>query len=189
MTADSHHIPSSNAADSPSHVTGRAYWRSLEEYADSEKFRERLGYAGTPVEEDQFSGLSRRRFLQVMAASMSLAGLTLAGCRRWPEEKIAPYASRPEGRIPGEPIYYATIMERAGVALGLLAESSDGRPIKLEGNPQHPGSLGATDVWSQASILNLYDPDRAHQPLQKVGQELHNRTWKNFKSFVNGPLR
>ena len=137
------------------------------------------------MDEDQFSGLSRRRFLQVMAASMSLAGLTLSGCRRWPEQKLAPYASRPEGRKPGEPVYYATMFEQAGVATGILAESFDGRPIKIEGNPKHPFSNGATDAFAQASILALYDPERSQAPRQRKGQSLEQRTWTSFKNFVD----
>lgn len=167
-------------------MTGQAYWRSLEEYADSPQFRELLGYAGTAVDEQQSAGdLSRRRFLQLMGASMSLAGLTLAGCRRWPEEQLAPYASRPEGHTPGMPTYYATMVERGGAALGILAESYDGRPIKLEGNPKHPCSKGATDPWTQASILTLYDPDRSRSVLEGKGDSRKRAAWANFQSFAD----
>src|SRR5690606_29542416 len=107
---------------------------------DSPQFRDLLGRAGEAIDPDSL-GYSRRRFLQIMGASLSLAGLTLTGCRRWPEEKIAPFAHRPEGRVPGVPEYYATIAQRGGVAHGLLVESYDGRPIKIEGNPDHPFSL------------------------------------------------
>ena len=88
-----------------------------------------------------------------MGASFALAGMGLAGCRRWPKETIVPFARRPEGRAPGMPTYYATSMEHGGVASGLLVTSFDGRPTKIEGNPEHPMNRGATDAWSQASVL------------------------------------
>src|SRR5205807_419913 len=110
---------------------------------------------------------SRRGFLGLMGASMALAGLTLGGCRRWPEERLAPYASNVRDRLPGVPEQYATAMELGGVAGGLLVTSFDGRPIKVEGNPTHPsswtvkGKMGSADAFAQASVLDLYDPQRS----------------------------
>ena len=104
---------------------------------------------------------NRRRFMQLMGASMGLAGLS--GCR-WPREEILPFADQPEGRVPGVPVQYATAMEVAGAVIGLLVTSYDGRPIKVEGNPRHPISCGKTLAWHQASVLDLYDPDRSQQP-------------------------
>ncbi|MEX1015630.1 MAG: TAT-variant-translocated molybdopterin oxidoreductase [Phycisphaeraceae bacterium] len=170
-------------------IQGRDYWRSLEEYADTPQFREWMAKAGEPVDPEALK-LSRRRFMQVMAASMSLAGLTLTGCRRWPEEKLAPYANRPEGSVPGTTSHYASQIMRGGIATGLLIEAFDGRPIKIEGNPEHPYSLGSTDTWTQASILNMYDPDRSRQVYhgwrQAEGQprERVASSWEAFEAFA-----
>jgi molybdopterin-containing oxidoreductase family iron-sulfur binding subunit len=106
-------------------------------------------------------GESRRGFLKIMGASVALAGLT--GCR-WPDEKIVEYARRTPGRVPGTPAQFATVRTLNGVGTGLLITSYDGRPIKVEGNPLHPDSLGATDAMMQAAILEIYDPDRSHAP-------------------------
>ena len=93
-----------------------------------------------------------------MGASLALAGVT--ACTRQPPEKIVPYVRQPEEIVPGRPLFFATAMTLGGVATGLLVESHEGRPTKIEGNPQHPGSLGATDIFAQAAVLGLYDPDR-----------------------------
>ena len=98
---------------------------------------------------------SRRNFLTLMGASLALAGL--AGCRR-PEQKIVPYVKPPEEITPGIPQYYATTMPFGTSSYGLVVESHEGRPTKIEGNPKHPSSLGASNAWIQASILGLYDP-------------------------------
>src|SRR5262249_2341817 len=102
-----------------------------------------------------------------MAASMALAGV--AGCKAAPPEKIVPYVRPPEEILPGIPLYFATAMPLSGYAMGLIVESRKGRPIKVEGNPDHPASLGSTDVFAQASLLTLYDPERA-QTLSQGGQ-------------------
>ncbi len=146
---------------------GPQYWRSLEELAGSEGFQEMLHRefprfaAEWPSEENgnAGNGVSRRGFLELAAASLALAGLT--ACTSQPAETIVPFVRQPENYIPGHPLYYATAIELAGTALGLLAESHLGRPTKLEGNPEHPASLGATDAVAQASVLSLYDPDRS----------------------------
>src|SRR5690349_1097515 len=104
--------------------------------------------------------IGRREFLRLMGASIALAGA--AGCRVSPPvEKIVPYVRRPQNVTAGEPLYYATATTLGGYALGILVESHEGRPTKVEGNPLHPASLGATDVYAQASVLSLYDPDRS----------------------------
>ena len=166
-------------------TTGSAYWRSLEEYAQAPEVKQLL--------EDEFSGydpqailkVSRRKFVQLMAASMSLAGLTLSGCRRWPEEQLAPFASRPAGRTPGAPTYFASIAERGGVANGVLVTSFDGRPIKIEGNPLHPGSLGATDAYTQADILRMYDPYRLRQIAKgKADGDGSKPNWDDFLAYA-----
>jgi Fe-S-cluster-containing dehydrogenase component len=113
-------------------------------------------------------GASRRHFMGLLGASTALAGLTSTGCVRKPEQNIMPFASRPEDMIPGVPVWYATAYQIGGTVEGLLVESHDGRPIKVEGNPQHSGSQGATDVWAQGSILNLYDPERSKKVRSKT---------------------
>jgi molybdopterin-containing oxidoreductase family iron-sulfur binding subunit len=109
-------------------------------------------------------GVSRRAFMQRMAASFALAGLAGAGCTDRPNETIVPYVQAPEGVVPGKPLVFASAMNFNGYAKGVLVTSREGRPIKIEGNPDHPATLGAADVFMQASILDLYDPNRAQAP-------------------------
>jgi molybdopterin-containing oxidoreductase family iron-sulfur binding subunit len=140
---------------------GRRYWRSLEELAGTEAFQELMHRefpdpAGWPGD-----ALSRRQFLTLMGASLALAGLGGCSIRPAPETEIVPYVRAPEEIIPGRPLFYATAMTVGGTAVGLLVESHQGRPTKIEGNPNHPASLGATDLFNQASVLTLYDPDRS----------------------------
>ncbi len=144
----------------------KTYWRSLNELGQTPEFRKFLE-SEFPNLAREMSGASRRRFLQIMGASFALAGA--AGCR-WPKENITPYARRPQNRTPGVPVHYATASEREGVATGLLVRSYDGRPIKVEGNPLHPDSLGGAGSLEQAAILELYDPDRSTQARQRTGQ-------------------
>lgn len=139
-------------------ATGRRYWRSLEELADSEGFRAFLE-AEFPRQATVLDALGRRQFLQLMGASLGLAGLS--ACTKQPLEKIYPYVKAPEEIIPGEPLYFATALPLGGFGRGVLVESHMGRPTKIEGNPDHPASLGATDIFAQADILTLYDPDRS----------------------------
>ncbi len=141
--------------------SGQEYWRSLNEIADTPEFRESVFREFPAGALDMIDSSERRHFLKIMGASMALAGIGLAGCRRWPESKIAPYAKRPEGHIPGVSVDYASALDFHGDPLGLLVKSVDGRPIKIEGNPAHPLSRGATHAFAQAEILDLYDPDRA----------------------------
>ncbi len=157
------------------------YWRSLAELAESEEFRQYLAAEFPEPGDSADPGVSRRRFLQLMSASVALAGL--AGCR-WPAEKIVPFASRPEGYRPGEAKQFASTFELAGVAYGILVTSMDGRPIKVEGNPQHPFSLGATDLFAQASVLELYDPDRSQGPVRRSGKQAVETTWEDFVTFA-----
>jgi molybdopterin-containing oxidoreductase family iron-sulfur binding subunit len=144
--------------------SGRKYWRSLEEFSDSPEFKEALHREfpeGASVLEDP---VSRRSFIGLMGASLGLAGLT--GCRR-PEEKLLPYNKRPESLVEGNPQWYATVFPWGGTAIGLLVESHEGRPTKIEGNPSHPHSLGAANTYAQSSVLELYDPDRSQAPSKK----------------------
>src|SRR5437899_8827755 len=148
----------------PEPETGRQYWRSLDQLADKPEFRtwmEREFPAGASEWTDP---VSRRHFVSIMSASFMLAGLGLAGggCRR-SEQRILSFAKMPESYVHGLPQYYATAMPTRGSAIPLVVKATDGRPIKVEGNRLHPDSNGGTDRWAQASILNLYDPDRAQR--------------------------
>ncbi len=158
--------------------TGKAYWRSLDERADMPAFREWMEKQfPESMRELLAGGIDRRRFLHLMAASMGLAGLS--GCRR-PELKALPYTTPPPGVVPGLPNFYATAMPRAGTAFPVLVESHEGRPTKIEGNPKYAASGGASDAQAQASVLDLYDPDRSRTVLEK-GQP---STWQDFDSFA-----
>jgi len=151
--------PPTSATPAP---TGRRYWRSLDELADTPEFKEWL-HREFPQGASEFEdGVSRRHFMKIMSASFALAGLGVmgAGCRR-PVEKLEPFGQQPENYVYGEPEYYATAMPTRTGAIPLVAKSYEGRPIKLEGNARFPGGNGGTDHYAQASILNLYDPDRA----------------------------
>jgi molybdopterin-containing oxidoreductase family iron-sulfur binding subunit len=138
---------------------GPEYWRSLEELADTEEFRELLHREFPQGASELTDPVSRRTFVKLMGASLALAGVT--ACTRQPAEKIVPYVRQPEEIVPGRPLFFATAFPRGGYALPVLAESHEGRPTKIEGNPEHPASGGATDAFAQASVLGLYDPDRA----------------------------
>jgi molybdopterin-containing oxidoreductase family iron-sulfur binding subunit len=158
------------------------FWRSLEEKAGDPAFQERL-YNEFPSQIEAITDpVARRTFLKLMGASLALAGVT--ACTKQPAEKIVPYVKQPEELIPGKPLFYATSMAFGGVATGLLVESHEGRPTKIEGNPLHPGSLGATDVFAQAAILGLYDPDRS-QTLTNLGEI---RPWSSFLGAMNAAL-
>src|SRR5215469_6064043 len=142
-------------------ATGPKYWRTLEELSGNQEaaFGELLEREFPRQHSEWIDPVSRRNFLKLAGASMALAGL--AGCTKQPLEQILPYVRQPEELVPGRPIFYATAMPFAGYALPLLVETHEFRPTKVEGNPQHGCSLGATDLFAQASILNLYDPDRS----------------------------
>lgn len=154
--------------------SGKQYWRSIEEHADTPEFRELISQEYPHEIEEWDNSLSRRNFVKVMGASLALAGLS--GCVVQPPEKIVPYVRPQEGMLPGKPLFFATAMSIGGVATGLLAKAFDGRPIKVEGNPDHPGSRGSTDVLAQASILGMYDPDRS----QEVTYRGTAKSWPNF---------
>ena len=143
------------------HLTPR-YWRSLDELSDDPAFVESLKREFPDNAPEFLDGASRRTFLKLMGASLALAGI--GGCTRKPDEKIVPYVRQPEEMVPGKPLYFATALTRGGYARGVIVESHEGRPTKLEGNPNHPASLGAADAMTQAEILNLYDPDRLKTP-------------------------
>jgi MoCo/4Fe-4S cofactor protein with predicted Tat translocation signal len=163
-------------------VSGPEYWRSLEELAGNPEFQEALHREFPKGASEWVESVSRRGFLKVMGASMALAGMT--GCVRLPLEPIVPYVRQPEEIIPGRPMFYATAMTLGGYASPLLVESHLGRPTKIEGNDRHPASLGGTDIFAQASILGMYDPDRS-QSVVSMGDQ---RSWQSFVGAIRGPL-
>ncbi|HEX2643200.1 MAG TPA: TAT-variant-translocated molybdopterin oxidoreductase [Thermoanaerobaculia bacterium] len=164
---------------------GPELWRSLDELAETPEFQDFL-HREFPRHASEWQwgdGVSRRSFLQLASASLALAGLT--ACTRQPEEKIVPYVKQPEQIVPGRPLFFSTAVTLGGYAMGVLAESQMGRPIKIEGNPRHPASLGATDAYTQAAVLNLYDPERS-QSLNHFGRM---DTWEGFVSELNANLQ
>ncbi|HVP12078.1 MAG TPA: TAT-variant-translocated molybdopterin oxidoreductase [Phycisphaerae bacterium] len=160
---------------------GRVYWRSLNELADTPEFRAMVERRFPAASWRNLSPPTRRQFLKLMGASLGLAGLT--SCR-WPKDNIVPYARRPENRTPGITQQYATAMELGGFAQGLLVTSYDGRPIKIEGNPLHPINRGATDVFAQASVLELYDPDRSKVIIRRADGHRFTHSWDDFVAFA-----
>ncbi len=163
-------------------LQGRTYWKSLEQLADTPEFLEFL-HREFPQQADEFTDPNgRREFLRVMGASLALAGLT--ACTKQPEEKIFPYVKQPEEIVPGRPLYFATAVLDGGYAKGVLVESHMGRPTKIEGNPEHPASLGATDAQGQAAVLGLYDPDRS-QTVRSYGEI---RSWQEFLEALKAAL-
>jgi MoCo/4Fe-4S cofactor protein with predicted Tat translocation signal len=142
--------------------SARRYWRSLDELADTPEFKDWLHREFPQGASEMEDGHSRRQFLKVMSASFAFAGIATlgAGCRK-PEEHLEPYGKQPENYVYGEPQYFATAMPTRVGAIPLVVKSCDGRPIKIEGNAMFPGGNGGTDRYAQASILDLYDPDRA----------------------------
>jgi molybdopterin-containing oxidoreductase family iron-sulfur binding subunit len=153
------------AAYVPSAVArGPAFWRSLEELADSEAFQGWLHQQHPQFAQELM--LDRRRFMKFLGASLALAGLT--ACSRPPQDEIVPYVHSPVGQVDGLPRFFATTLVRDGYARGVLVESQMGRPTKVEGNPQHAASLGATDIFAQAAVLQLWDPDRSQTIMNGV---------------------
>ena len=154
--------------------TGKQYWRTLEELADDPHFEELLHREFPRQASDWDESVDRRDFLKLMAASLAFAGFS--GCKANEQTHIVPYVKQPDGMVLGKPLFFATAMPFGADAVGVLVESHEGRPTKIEGNPDHPSSLGATDAITQASVLNLYDPDRA-QTVTYLGEI---RTWSEF---------
>ena len=159
MSHQDHHLDLESIRKRLDNAKGRDYWRSLEEIAETEGFQDFLHREFPRQASEWEDGDGRRDFLKLMSASLALAGL--GACTKQPTEYIMPYVTQPETLIPGKPQFYASAFTLGGYARGVLVESNEGRPTKIEGNPQHPASLGSTDVPTQASVLNLYDPDRS----------------------------
>ena len=162
---------------------GPEYWRTLEELSGTPEFKELL-HREFPRQASEWIGdnVSRRGFLQLMSASLALAGLS--SCTKMPTQAIVPYVRQPEELALGRPQYYATAFTINGCALPILARSHEGHPTKIEGNPEHVASHGATDVFAQAAILELYDPDRSQTNMFQGGA----RPWDSFLAAITGPL-
>ncbi len=156
--------------------SGQQYWRSLEQLANTEEFQDFMDREFPRHASEMRDPITRRNFLKLAGASLALAGLT--GCSiRHPRGKIVPYVRLPEQIIPGKPLFFATAHPFGGYGQGVLAESDEGRPTKVDGNGLHPATPGgASDIYMQASILNMYDPDRSQSVLNS-GQP---STWENF---------
>ena len=167
------------------------YWRSLDHLAQTPQIQEQIKQEFAGYEPGEMVQPSRRGFLKLAGASMALAGVGLAGCRRWPKEAIVPQVSRQPSRVPGEPEMYATAFELGGFAQPLLAKSFDGRPIKVEGNPSHPmsrtfgGKLGASTLAAQATVLEMYDPERSRRVIDHTGR---GPVASDFGAFISSTL-
>lgn len=155
------------------------YWRSLEELQQSADWQQAVTdeFAGD-LETEEMDGTTRRHFLGIMGASMAMTGL--AGCIRRPEQHIMPYAEMPENVLPGVPNWYATATHVGGDVVGLLVESNEGRPTKIEGNPGHPINMGRSNSLHQGSVLELYDPARLKTPRKAMAPA----TWEAADAFV-----
>ncbi len=166
----------------------KQFWRSLEEAAGSEAFQKLLAaelphQMAASIAQAARAGTTRRDFLKLMGAALAMAGLT--GCApQPPRETIVPYVTPPEEVVPGKPLFFATAIKWDGYAIGVLAENHLGRPTKLEGNPDHPASLGGSNPFVQGSVLNLYDPDRA----QVITRDGIINTWENFLAELDPRL-
>src|SRR5918996_4707412 len=176
----------------------KKYWRSLDELADTPVFREFVEREFPQQAEGWNDPVERRTFMKLMGASLALAGLT--GCVFQPPEKIVPYVNQPEDHVPGKALFFATAAPLLGAAIPILVRSNEGRPTKIEGNPDHPTNRpvdfppqdpyrdprgsSATDIFTQASILSLYDPDRS----QELTYREDIRTWTAFVGAMRSIL-
>ncbi|TWT36952.1 Tetrathionate reductase subunit B precursor [Posidoniimonas corsicana] len=155
------------------------YWRSIDELQQTPEFLEFVHREFPQAADEIPAGVSRRRWMQLMSASFALAAVQ--GCR-WKTETIATFSDRPEGYVPGSITKYATNIDWAGAPRHLLVSCYDGRPIKVDGNPNHPASRGGSDSFSQAATLSLYDPDRQQQPIDRSGKEAQGVDWADVES-------
>jgi MoCo/4Fe-4S cofactor protein with predicted Tat translocation signal len=161
---------------------GKKYWRSIDELADTPEFGELVSQEFPSQASEWIDPVSRRSFLKVMGASMALAGL--AGCTKQPDEPIMPYVKAPEDLILGKPVYFASAFPFPTGAVPVLIKSDAYRPIKVDGNPEHPYVMGSSDPITQATLLDMYDPDRS----QKILYRGDSRTWAEFLAAYRSML-
>src|ERR1700739_4631902 len=160
--------------------TGPKFWRSVDELQNTPEFQKAVEQEFPSAAAEWVDPVSRRGFLKVRGASMALAGL--AGCTKQPDEPIFPYVKQPEDLVLGKPMFFATAHPFPTGAVPVLVKSDAFRPIKLEGNPEHPASKGKSDAYTQGSLLDLYDPDRSKYPTFRGDQA----QWGNFQeSFAS----
>lgn len=164
----------------------KAYWRSLKDLENTPEFRELAADEFPAGPEKEWTESSRRRFLQIMGASLALG--TASSCR-WQKGVIAPMADRPEGWVPGKPRHYSSSFELGGVSQALTVTSYDGRPTKVEGNALHPSSQGTTNSYAQAAVLELCDPDRSRGVASFAGGTESDSTWADLSTFVGAQIR
>ena len=165
--------------------TGVKYWKSLGELSKSSAYKKFVEREFPENASELLDSVSRRGFLGIMASSMALAGVTGCGAIRRPEEKILPYNNQPESVIPGKPTYYATFISRGQEVAGLVVETHEGRPTKVEGNTLHPTNLGATQAYHQAEVLSLYDPDRNQYPTLQGNKSSWDSFWGEFSKNLS----
>ena len=174
-------------------VKGKKYWRSIDELANTEEFQAAVEREFPAAAQEWVDPVSRRGFMKLMGASMALAGL--AGCTKQPDEPIYPYVKAPEDLILGKPMYFATANPLPTGAVPVLVKSDQFRPIKVDGNPEHAYNHGTSDVFSQGTLLELYDPDRSKHAIYRG----ESRDWAEFAAAAapqgcreqqrrNGPL-
>ena len=163
-------------------VKGKRFWRSIDELANTPEFQAAVEREFPGSAQEWIDPVSRRGFLKLMGASMALAGL--AGCTKQPEETIYPYVKAPEDLVLGRPMYFATAHPFPTGAVPLLVKSSEFRPIKVDGNPEHAYNHGSSDPYSQGTLLDLYDPDRSQHVLYRG----ENRTWEDFAEAFRGKV-
>ena len=161
-------------------TAGQDFWRGLDELAETEEFQEFLEKEFPRQAAPLASAVDRRDFLKILGASLAFAGLSACARPGAPNEKIVPYVRAPEEIVPGKPLFFASAATSGGYAEGLLVESHQGRPTKVEGNPDHPASLGATHARTQATVLSVYDPDRS----QFISENGVRRDWQEFTAAL-----
>ena len=165
--------------------SGQDFWKGLDELSETEEFTEFLEKEFPRQAAPLASAVDRRDFLKILGASLAFAGLSACARPGAPAEKIVPYVKAPEEIIPGEPLFFSTAVNNGGYGQGVLVESHQGRPTKIEGNPDHPGSLGATSARTQATVLTVYDPDRS----QSITENGTQKRWIDFVKALEAAVQ
>jgi MoCo/4Fe-4S cofactor protein with predicted Tat translocation signal len=180
----SNHPSVSSIREKLQESSGKDFWKGLDELGETEEFKEFLEKEFPRQAAPLAIAVDRRAFLKLLGASLAFAGLSACARPGAPNEKIVPYVKAPEEIIPGQPLFFSTAVANGGYAEGVLVESHQGRPTKIEGNPDHPASLGATSARTQATVLSVYDPDRS----QFLSQDNERRTWLEFTAALTAAV-